>query len=278
MLQSVELPPLEQQDVAAAAPLSKNSQKKLLKIERTKANRIHKKEENRALKASNTEPKELDPDPDRLSKRERIQCERERLQQSLHSPVNIAIDCSYESLMSDKEVNKTRRQIQQCYGRLRKFEHPFHFHLASFNIDSRLYQHCQTKVDGFDSLYITKSDASFVDMFDDIVFMSPDSDNVLQSVEDGKTYVVGGLVDTNIRRHTTASRCRELGVVTARLPIQEHFEGTNHKDQVLTIDQVFHILLSVYHGVSWEEALLKVLPRRKIGTVVNNVTSSASAS
>jgi len=189
--------------------LSKNSQKRLLKIERTKAHRIQKKEERRAIRAS--EPRELDPDPARISKRERIQCERERLQHSVQSPVNIAIDCSYEGLMSDKEVNKTRCQIQQCYGKLRKFEHPFHFHLTSFAIDSRLYQHCHDKIDGFESLYITQCEQSFVDVFSNVVFMSPDSDNVLDRVEGGKTYVIGGLVDTNILRHTTANRCRDLG-------------------------------------------------------------------
>ncbi len=41
---------------------------------------------------------------------------------------------------------------------------------------------------------------------DDVVYLSPDSDNVLQSVDAGKVYVLGGLVDETVQKVRAAAQ------------------------------------------------------------------------
>ena len=54
-----------------------------------------------------------------------------------------------------------------------------------------------------------------------IVYLSPDAPEPLRGApEKGKVYVVGGLVDRSVRRGASLQRAAELGVATARLPLQ----------------------------------------------------------
>ena len=47
---------------------------------------------------------------------------------------------------------------------------------------------------------------------DEIVYLSPDSDQVLQSVDADKVYVLGGLVDEHIQKVSITMLCLSLRV------------------------------------------------------------------
>ena len=53
------------------------------------------------------------------------------------------------------------------------------------------------------------------------------------------------------------------GIRSARLPIALHMQLTG--TQILTVNQVFAILLGYLHEGSWAEALTKAVPERKRG-------------
>jgi len=95
-----------------------------------------------------------------------------------------------------------------------------------------------------------------------IVYLTSESENVIEKVEPDFLYVIGGLVDHNGHK----GLCHELAVKNqvnhARLPIQEYLDMKTRK--ILTIDHVFHILLKVAKGESWQSALLDVIAPRKM--------------
>lgn len=251
--------------------LSKNAKKKLKRIEYIKGHRKEvrqrKKEERR------NKVKELDPDPERIAKRDRIQLEKERLRQSQNSFPRVVVDCSYEALMSEKETNKLRMQILRCYNLLKSSKtKPFHLHLGNFQEDLLLNKLFKEKTPNFDSMCITKFSQPVYKQFTakDIVYLTPDSPNPLSNVEPDKVYVIGGFVDDNIKRNTSMDICKMQGLTTACLPIAHHFVNPNHKQLVLTINQVFEILLMVYNGISWKETFDDVLPSRKGYVSVNS--------
>ncbi|NXX70417.1 TM10B methyltransferase, partial [Spizella passerina] len=102
---------------------------------------------------------------------------------------------------------------------------------------------------------------SYLDLFplEAIVYLTPDSENVLQDIDPSKVYVLGGLVDESIHKQLTLRRAREQRLQTARLPIREYMvrapNSRNYHSETLAINQVFDVLCTFYETRSWPAAL-----------------------
>ena len=74
--------------------------------------------------------------------------------------------------------------------------------------------------------------------------------------------MIGGLVDDSVKKHSTLTYARTNGIKTAKLPINEYCErgDSGSFKQILTINQVFEILLKKANGLDWAQALSKCLP------------------
>jgi tRNA (guanine9-N1)-methyltransferase len=96
---------------------------------------------------------------------------------------------------------------------------------------------------------------------EDVIYLSPDSDNVCMELNPSKSYVVGCFIDHNSMKGATRAFADSHGIRTERLPIAEFIsiDGGN----VLTINQVVEILVRVANGATWKEALLQTIPGRK---------------
>lgn len=140
------------------------------------------------------------------------------------------------------------------------------------------------KVTGFDSWAVTTHEENLRDAYprEGLVYLSADSDTVLTTVDPGTTYVLGGIVDRNRHKGLMARVAADLGVRTARLPIDEFIKmstcrvlTTNHGALNLCHHQsstalsrirglaVFEIMAHHVEGMSWRDAFLKVIPGRK---------------
>ena len=95
------------------------------------------------------------------------------------------------------------------------------------------------------------------------MYLTSESENILEKFDPSSVYVIGGLVDHNNHKGICHRLALEKGVSHARFPIQE--AGIEMKTrQVLTIDHVFGIIGAVAsEGKSWKVALMETLPNRK---------------
>uniref|UniRef100_A0A673LPA5 tRNA (guanine(9)-N(1))-methyltransferase n=1 Tax=Sinocyclocheilus rhinocerous TaxID=307959 RepID=A0A673LPA5_9TELE len=97
----------------------------------------------------------------------------------------------------------------------------------------------------------------------------------LECVEEDKVYILGGLVDETIQKKISYTRAKELGVRTARLPIDEYMvkrpNPKNFHSKILAINQVFEILLTFRDIKDWTNALAAGIPPGK-GYMVANIT------
>ncbi|WFD29859.1 tRNA (guanine(9)-N(1))-methyltransferase [Malassezia sp. CBS 17886] len=100
---------------------------------------------------------------------------------------------------------------------------------------------------------------------EDVVYLTADTDRTIDALEEGKTYIIGGIVDRNRYKHLCAKKAEALGVATARLPIDPLFLAGQHMNarKVLTVNQVFAILVGWTETRDWSSALLRGLPTRK---------------
>ena len=120
---------------------------------------------------------------------------------------------------------------------------------------------------------IERSDNSLKEK-SDIVYLSSESENVVQEFSTTKMYVIGGLVDHNKHKGLCYKLAKEAGVAHARLPLDKHVDLKTRR--VLTIDHVFQIISDVIEGKSWKDAILKTLPERKGVMAKEEIPDTAS--
>ena len=98
-----------------------------------------------------------------------------------------------------------------------------------------------------------KREESHIDMFpnDDLIILSPDSETILEKVELGKVYVIGGIVDETRKNKLTLEVAEKYKLKSVRLPIKEHLERNPDSRNgslctILSSNQVFEILLAQF--------------------------------
>lgn len=247
---------------------SKNAQRKLLRIHTNKYLKKQKRlQEKKSKDQLSSETESFSKEKDYLT---RLDAKREiakRLEEARLSGQKLAIDCSMEGLMSPKQLASAARQLKRLYGTNTRhtITKPFHIHLTGLLEEGKLRQALHEQFNGFDRVISDITSKRHEEYFpkDSIVYLTPDSPNTLDCLDTTKVYVIGGLVDSSAVGPVSYAAASECGINTARLPIDDTIIKKNPSGFVLTIDQVFGLLLEVGEGKSWTEAFDLYLPKRK---------------
>jgi len=294
----------EDNEGSAAAATSVKGRKKRDKWRRIKENRVKKRRQKKAeskakvLKAAEAALSETDGNPEAdaqgHSKKFRKRLEKERLEAVMKKflenktgfdGLHVCFDLQFESLMSDKELAHLAGQLGRVYGANRSSQEPALISLTSLATESRTMTVCQQKSQGFANYIWHCTPEPVTSAFkpttsDDeqqqhkVVYLTPDSPRVLQTLEPRTIYVIGGLVDGSIKKNSSQAFASEHNIETARLPILEHATTSSKSfvKTVLTVNQVFDILMKFRECHDWREALKKGLPNRFGFEIHNDVT------
>ena len=176
---------------------------------------------------------------------------------------------AWDTCMNEREMSHLSDHIQRVYGINKKSSKPLHLAICSFVPGSDMYEICVKKHHGFLNYVIDFHDKQLRDVFNDdkIVYLTPDSKNTLTTLDCEKVYVLGGLVDLSVKKNQTFEFAQNYNLQTAALPILEYMEkdrsNTRHTyKRILSINQVFEILLCFYETNCWKTALGKGMPKR----------------
>ena len=63
----------------------------------------------------------------------------------------------------------------------------------------------------------------------ELVYLSPDADEVLDTIDTSKVYVIGGLVDRSIAKNQSLNRAMALDIQCVRLPLAEYYPECLHR-------------------------------------------------
>ena len=198
--------------------------------------------------------------------------ERQDMQHQKSLPgIKILIDCDFDHLMSDKDINSMSRQISDIYSINRKSETPFN--LILYNVCPQLESYL-TKNNCQNWYAITIYKKGMFASFDEfvnkvlktelnhIVYLSADSENEIQNVDNEHVYIIGGIVDRNRYKGLCYNKAKELNISHGRFPIDEYIKMSACK--VLTTNHTFAILNKFQQVKNWKEAFMEIIPKRKI--------------
>ncbi|KAK7498588.1 hypothetical protein BaRGS_00010248 [Batillaria attramentaria] len=172
----------------------------------------------------------------------------------------VVIDCSFDSYMTEKDVTFLVQQIQHSYAANRRAENPLQLYVCGIGGKAKQRLDSIGDYKGWD-IYKEERDYTAVFPKDDIVYLSSDSPNTLDTLDESKVYIIGGLVDHNHHKGLCHRLAEEKGLAHAQLPISQFLQLKSRK--VLTINHVFEILLRYTETKDWQSAFLMVLPQRK---------------
>lgn len=116
-------------------------------------------------------------------------------------------------------------QIMYCYAVNRKCPSPAHLWLTGCKGDMEIQLQ---RLPGFDKWIIEKENRSYIEALEDqkenLVYLTADSDTVLDDLDPNKIYIVGGLVDRNRWKGITMKKAQEQGIQTGKLPIGNYLK------------------------------------------------------
>jgi len=286
----------------APNPMSKNQIRKRKRYERAMEKKRLKKQQKKDVKNAKAKAEGRDIEAERKFQAERAATGEgkkrrdEKWQKHMESAKDtfqICIDCGFEDQMNFKEQNSLASQLRYCYAQNKRSENPVFMSVSGMSETGNTFSQLK-KVNGFPEQWLSRAfshsseplekmhgvvvgsggddddgekSAPTIDT-SKIVYLTSDSGNILEHLDDSKVYVIGGIVDRNRLKGTTMKKAQELGITTAKLPIEQYLKLVATK--VLTVNHVFEILLKYRtHGNDWKKAMLDVLPARKDITEVD---------
>ncbi|XP_063359516.1 tRNA methyltransferase 10 homolog A [Cydia amplana] len=187
----------------------------------------------------------------------------------------IIIDLSFDDLMIEKDRFKVIKQILRCYSVNRRSASPLQFHITGFSerAKSEMSRH-----NGYENWDIQFHNESYLELFpkENLVYLTSESENVIENFEENTYYIIGGLVDHNQHKGLCHKIAQEQGIRHGQLPLDIYVNMKTRK--VLTIDHVFEIVVKISEGTPWQDTLLKVLPLRKGAHICDNSVSNTDDS
>ncbi|KAF4659762.1 hypothetical protein FOL47_007455 [Perkinsus chesapeaki] len=247
----------------------REQRKELRKIKRKAVKERRREERREGLVGLSPEEVQQKADADkaiRMAEKHRVDAHMEECYD--HGDPVVAFNCGFTDQMQDKEITSLAKQLQLAYNVLkRSVDSCVQFHLVG--VDAALQSRLEPQ--GYENWKVHVDEGPYWNTFAgrDIVVLTPDATEDLETVEKGKVYVIGGLVDRTIAKNETFSQANRLdptpatggSIVMRKLPVRKYLPHVTLP--VLNINTVVEILLEILGGSAWSDVLEYKVPQRK---------------
>lgn len=245
-----------------AQTLSKNQQKRLRRKEIWEAGREERKRKQKEKRKAKREADKLK----RAEEGENAEPKKNAVikpKDQINSGVSVIIDLGFNEYMLEKEIKSMCKQIRMCYTANRRCVHPVELRCVGYS--GVLKERMEAVKWGHENWNVKFEETpleGLKDSFDNMIYLTAEAEDSLQSFEEGKTYIIGGIVDKNRHKGICYDKAKRLGLKMAKLPITEYIKLLSR--QVLTVNQVVEIICKQLETKNWEAALNEVVPQRKL--------------
>ena len=179
----------------------------------------------------------------------------------------IILDLGFEDQMEFYEISHLCKQIKGFYSHNKYYsEQSFDIHFCNVRMDKTIMQNLLKFTKNFQNSMISLHEKSYLDLFpkENLIYLSPDSQESLINYNCDDIYIVGGLIDRgNVlkNRRLTYNKAQDEGIRMARLPLNEYIMWKSGHKQ-LYVNHVFQILNDFSLTRDMKYALKKNIPKR----------------
>eukprot|EP00919_Chromeraceae_sp_WS-2016_P001270 GHVR01003192.1.p1 GENE.GHVR01003192.1~~GHVR01003192.1.p1 ORF type:complete len:314 (+),score=39.43 GHVR01003192.1:54-995(+) len=202
--------------------------------------------------------------PKKLQRSEFVKLEKAKFIQKCSEGPTVVIDCEFDDLLTEKETQSLLQQAMYTYGANKRAESPVSLVFSGISSSSKIHS-CFSKLDGWKEWPVKYLEGNFIEEVSfpkhKIVYLSSEGTEELSTFSSDEIYVIGGIVDRNRLKGTTKAKADSLGLRTAFIPISAHCRLNT--SCVLTVNQVFDIILAYQQHQNWRTALLSSIAPRK---------------
>lgn len=250
------------------------AEKKALRRQKAKDARKYKSQKYRHNLAERR--KQMDPEERKLQleqQKKDIIASNARLADSLINGMKVCIDLGFDDEHDSRDIGSLCKQLSLSYSVLKQTPCPVHLHITSLTPGSETQLLLSTQ--GAENWKVERSPKAPWELFDKskIVILSPDSENVIESFDKDKVYMIGGIVDRSVRKARTLGKAVTHDIQTARFPIQEVLP--ERRTHILNIDHALKIICGHLHTNDWHKVLSECVPLRKVRPFSNAAATVA---
>jgi tRNA (guanine9-N1)-methyltransferase len=217
------------------------------------------------------------------------------------SGLRVIVDCSFDALMADKEIKSMTSQLTRCYADNKAASKTIELIMSGMCTETLLQQRGDERrepplalskiAERYEKVFknqhhnwrnfkcvpqdylstvisqnehgdFTKREEVICGLQKtDLIYLSANAEEDLETLETSKTYIIGGIVDKNRHKLLCQKKATKQGIATRRLPISQYIKLSDRN--VLTVNHVFEILLEYAVSGDWGDAFKKVIPIRK---------------
>lgn len=172
----------------------------------------------------------------------------------------IIYDCSFNHTMSPFELNSAVKQLKHSIAANYLASQSFRMHLCNVANGSSFRQMLHEQISSFDTMPIFVHEQDITEVIEPqrLVYLSPNSEHVLEEYNPLDCYVIGCIVDRGPKPPLSLTKATRLNIRTARLPIDKYITFCSPK--TLTLDQVTRILLLGRTSTDWQRDIVKLIP------------------
>jgi len=173
------------------------------------------------------------------------------------------IDLGLPYVMEDKEVRSLFSQMREVYKVNSWSWEPYRIHLCGYNDANSVMRDAVSRCENF--LWSVTSEC-FTRLFprERLVYLSPDSPNVLTEYSHDDIYIVGALIDKRIPKKYSFNKAQELGIRSARFDLGNYLEKTRQKLPYLAFSDVFNVMVDARDtDGNWFYAFQNLITGRK---------------
>eukprot|EP01130_Rhizamoeba_saxonica_P002893 TRINITY_DN1277_c0_g1_i5.p1 TRINITY_DN1277_c0_g1~~TRINITY_DN1277_c0_g1_i5.p1 ORF type:complete len:191 (+),score=40.85 TRINITY_DN1277_c0_g1_i5:81-653(+) len=146
------------------------------------------------------------------------------------------------------------------YGALKRSERPLSLHFCSIG------EYMSTLLDKNNvhnwKVHCHEQKPEELFNIEDLVYLSPESPNVLEEIDQEKIYIIGTIVDHNKKKGLSLGTANNLNIHTVRLPLLEYY-GDVTFNKSLNVNHVFSIMQDVAQHGNWRQAFEEHVPQRR---------------